>query len=324
MESLIQLTDVTKQFQIVKKSGFWRDLFAPKFTSVTAVDNVTFSIGRGESVAFLGPNGAGKTTTIKMLTGLIHPSSGTISVLGFEPFQRNKEFLRRIGLVMGNRAGLNWDLTPEQSFWLFKNIYRIEDLVFEKRLDSLLELLDIRHVLHTQVRKLSLGERMKFELAGSILHAPDVLFLDEPTIGLDVISKQNIRTFLREIQRTFNTTLLLTSHDMDDVERVCDRVIVINRGRIGHDGSLDGLVSRYQKTRIVEFVFEQQPPDSRSSVFELADEVEIDEQIVECRVDNQNMPKLIAAVTSAQALADIRIHFIPLEEIIADVFVGVK
>lgn len=313
---IISVSNLTKSFKVKIKKSFFADLFRPTYQKKDAVHDISFSINEGESVAFLGPNGAGKTTTIKMLSGLIYPSSGEISVLGFTPFDRKRDFLLQIGLVMGNKAGLNWDLTPSQSFNLLRQIYGIPKEVYEERINQLTTLLNTEKFLNTQVRKLSLGERMKMELIGAILHAPKVLFLDEPTIGLDIISKQKIREFLREIQRSSNITILLTSHDMDDVEKVCDRVIVINEGQKVYDDPITKLTAEYQKFRYVTFVFVQKPDNIQTE----AEIIEESPASITLKVKSEDMPKLVGEFTQKYELDDINIISTPLEEIISDIF----
>jgi len=316
-ELIIQVKELKKTFKKVLKKNFLKDLFKPDYLLVAAVDNISFNINRGEAVAFLGPNGAGKTTTIKMLTGLIYPTSGQIEVLGYKPFDRKRDFLMRIGLVMGNKAGLNWDLTPNQSFQLLKEIYRIPKGSFDKRIKELTQLLDTSKFLDTQVRRLSLGERMKMEIIGAILHNPEVLFLDEPTIGLDIISKQRIREFLKKIQKELNVTMLLTSHDMDDIEKVCDRVIVINKGVKMYDDQLKTLTEEYNKLKYVKFTFSKLPSNNK---FDSSNIIEKGENYLLFKVNREEMSKFVADVTSKYDLVDIEILSIPLEEIIADVF----
>lgn len=315
---IVNVDSLTKEFKVKNKSGFFKDLFWPDFKVVKAVDEISFAINKGESVALLGPNGAGKTTTMKMLSGLVYPTGGKIEVLGFSPFERKREFLMKIGLVMGNKTGLDWDLTPAQSFQLIKKIYRISDGNYQNRIQELTEMLGVDRFINTQVRKLSLGERMKLEVVGAILHNPEVLFLDEPTIGLDIISKQKIRQFLRKIQADLGVTLLLTSHDMDDVEKVCDRVMVINKGVKVYDDTLAHLISKHTKDRYVKFVFQELPDFSRLADFGKV--IETGENFYILKVVNNRLPEVMARVTSKYKLDDIDILSVPLEEIIADIY----
>lgn len=317
MQKVISVKNLNKDFKRVIKHNFWKDLFKPEIQQVKAVKDVSFAINKGESVAFLGPNGAGKTTTIKMLTGLIYPTSGEVEILGFTPFDRKKEYLKRIGLVMGNKAGLNWDLTPAQSFELLKYIYEIPEEEYKKRIKFFTELLETEKFLNTQVRRLSLGERMKMELIGAILHQPDILFLDEPTIGLDIISKQKIRQFLRQIQRETGVTLLLTSHDMDDIEEVCDRVVVINHGQKIYDNPLQTLTSKYSNFKYIKVIFKEMPKDLSSFDYEVVEKNKIS---IMYKVPRSELSSFISKVTTSFELEDIDISSVPLEEIIADLF----
>lgn len=318
--TIISVKNLKKQFKKVQKRGILKDMLRPKYIRTFAVDDISFEINKGEAVAFLGPNGAGKTTTIKMLTGLIYPTEGEVNVLGFKPQARKKEFLRRIGLVMGNKAGLNWDLTPRQSFELLRQIYRIPQKEYLKRITELTTLLDSENFLDTQVRRLSLGERMKMELIGAILHSPEVLFLDEPTIGLDIISKQKIRTFLKEIQKNFGVTLLLTSHDMDDVETVCDRVIVINHGKKIYDDSINNLTSKYKKERFIKFTFKASTSLAKLKNLKSLQITNLDDLSCTICIEKEKMPELIANITKEFEVDDIDILSVPLEEMITDIF----
>jgi len=315
---LIKIENLSKTYKTKVRSGGIRDFFYPKFRDVHAVNGISLNIEKGESVALLGPNGAGKTTTMKMLSGLIYPSSGSVEVLGHFPFDREKEYLRKIGLVMGNKSSLDWDLTPNQSFGLTRQIYRIGESTFKKRVRKLTELLETEKFMDTQVRKLSLGERLKMEIISSILHDPEVLFLDEPTIGLDVISKFKIREFLRKIQKESNVTLMLTSHDMIDVEKVCDRVIVINNGIKVYDNSLKELMSHYTKERYVKFLFKKLP--QKELLKSYGKIVETDESSYTLKLDSKEMPAVIAKVASKYKLLDIDILSVPLDDVIADIF----
>jgi ABC-2 type transport system ATP-binding protein len=316
---VISVTSVSKIFR--KRTGsLWQRLFAPIWQESRAVDKINFTIDAGEAVAFLGPNGAGKTTTTKMLTGLIYPSKGRIKVLGFTPSERKREFLCSIGLVMGNKAGLNWDLTARQSFSLLKQMYHISDQDFKERVKHYSSLLKVDHKLDTQVRRLSLGERMKLELIGAILHAPEVLFLDEPTIGLDIESKQALRTFLKQLHKEQGVTILLTSHDMDDVEAVCERVVVINHGSIVYDGSMHELSNRYRDERFVRIQLAKAVETSEAAKFgEVVDSNSEGTQYL-LGVSRADLPAALSGISSKLQIADITIEATPLEQIIGDLY----
>lgn len=293
-------------------------LFRPDWQYKHAVENVSFDIAKGESVAFLGPNGAGKTTTTKMLTGLIYPSGGELSVLSYTPFDRNYTFLKKIGLVMGNRAGLNWDLSAKQSFELLQKIYDIPPKIFAARVSELTTMLHVDHVLDTQVRRLSLGERMKLELIGAILHNPEILFLDEPTIGLDIASKNSVREFLRYLHKQ-GKTLLLTSHDMDDIAEVCDRVIVINHGVIMYDNSMNSLNKQYTDIRYVRMEFADKTP-SRGVLEKHGKVVSLNDGVVVIGVDKSRTMRMATAISEQFEVQDITIEQVPLEVIINDLY----
>ena len=242
----IELKEVCKTFRVTRKqkgiAGALRGLVRPDRREVHAVRDVSFSIEPGELVGFIGPNGAGKSTTIKMLSGILYPTSGSVSVNGLSPQRDRRAVVQRIGAVFGQRSQLNWDLRLGESFELFKRIYRIADEAFERSLAELVEVLGIGELLGTPVRQLSLGQRMRGELASAMLHEPHILFLDEPTIGMDIEVKAAIRAFIRDINRRRRTTVLLTTHDLDDVEELCERLIIISQGRIIEDGPLAELV----------------------------------------------------------------------------------
>ncbi|MEI7604368.1 MAG: ATP-binding cassette domain-containing protein [bacterium] len=315
--NIIEINNLNKQFKITIRKNWIKSIFKSEYKIKKAVDNVSFTVKKGESVAFLGPNGAGKTTTTKMMTGLIYPTSGEISVLGFKPQDRNKEFLMKIGLVMGNKTGLNWDLTARQTFSIYQKIYKIPIEKYKSRLDKLSKLLNVDEHLDTPVRKLSLGERMKLELIGAILHDPEILFLDEPTIGLDIISKQNIRKFLREIQKDHGITLILTSHDMDDIELVCDRVLVINNGQLVFDNTIDYLKSNYNKDKYVKFYFDSIQDLDLNSYGEIYEQKDAS---ITYKVAPTSLPQLISSFTSKNNVIDIDINSTPLEEMIKEIY----
>lgn len=322
MENIIKIKSLTKVYQVPEKQSFWKSVFFAKNIPLVAVDDINFSIKEGESVALLGPNGAGKTTTLKMLTGLLFPTSGDIKVLGFTPTDRKREYLKQIALVMGNKSGLSWDLSARQSFNLFKTIYQISDKDFEKRLIELTDLLDAQKQLDTPIRKLSLGQRLKMELIGAILHRPKLLFLDEPTIGLDVVSKRRVRNFLRYLHEKEKTTIILTSHEMADIEMVSDRVMVINQGKIVFDDSLVKLLHKYQDKKYLTVTFHK--PVSSVKLKKLGQVISSKELSHTLEIPKVNQGKVMAYLTVNFEVDDIDVKSIPLDEIIEDLFTKTK
>ena len=254
-ELTIKVEGLSKTYQVPEREGGLgaavRSFFKRKYTNVEAVKNVTFNIAQGEIVGFLGPNGAGKTTTLKMLSGLLHPTAGRADVLGYTPWERKNDFLRAMTLVMGQRNRLSWDIPAADSFLLNQAVYRLSNEEYQSTLAELDELLELAPIMRKPVRNLSLGERMKCELAAGLLHRPKVLFLDEPTIGLDLTAQARIRGFLREYKRRTGATILLTSHYMADVTALCERVIIIHHGQLKYDGSLTGLTRRIAPVKLI-------------------------------------------------------------------------
>lgn len=248
-DSIVHVKDLTKQFRVfARKEGVWggiQNLFVRDYRELIAVNRVSFDIARGEIVGYIGANGAGKSTTIKMMTGILVPSGGSVLANGFVPYEQRTEYTRTIGVVFGQRTQLWWDIAVVESFNLLRKIYEIPERDFRNRLGYFSEILNIGAYLHTPVRKLSLGERMRCDLAASLLHNPPLLFLDEPTIGLDVLAKTNILQFLKQINTEFRTTIVLTTHDLADIEELCERIILIDRGEKLFDGTLAGLRSRF-------------------------------------------------------------------------------
>lgn len=259
--SIITLKNLHKTYETYKKPAgllaALKQLFHREKMYTRAVQDMSFAIEPGEFVGFLGPNGAGKTTTLKMLSGILYPTAGEVTLLGHTPWKRERAFQKQFALVMGQKNQLWWDLPAADSFLLFKEMYEIPDDVYRANLNELTTLLGIGHLLEIPVRKLSLGERMKCELTGALLHQPKVLLLDEPTIGLDVVSQTNIRDFLKRYNREKKVTILLTSHYMEDVSALCDRVIVINHGALIYDGALRELMNEYVREKIISVTFTQ-------------------------------------------------------------------
>ncbi len=250
-DPVIRAENLVKIYRRRKSRGFWKDLFAPSWEEVPALQGISFTIHKGEFVGYIGLNGAGKTTTLKILSGVLHPTSGTVQVLGHTPWKRDPAFLHRIGFVMGSRKQLWWDLPPRDSLALLKEIYAIPDSTFRQRRDELAERLRVKDLLDVPLRNLSLGERMKMELIAALIHDPDLVFLDEPTIGLDILAQQSIREFLRAYNQDHQKTFLLTTHILSDVEALCSRVILIHHGRILYDGALMDLLRPFQNLRVL-------------------------------------------------------------------------
>ncbi len=248
-ESVIVAEGLAKTFKVFDRRpgvlGALRDVVDRRYRELTAVAGIDLNIGRGEIIGYIGPNGAGKSTTIKMLTGILTPTRGRITVNGFDPHRQRAEYVRTVGAVFGQRTQLWWDLAVGESFDLLRHLYAVPEDLFRQRLARFDQVLELGEFLRTPVRKLSLGQRMKADIAASLLHAPPVLFLDEPTVGVDVATKARLRAFLLELNRDEQTTILLTTHDMQDIEALCSRVVVIDHGRIMHDGDLDALKARY-------------------------------------------------------------------------------
>lgn len=318
----IAAKNLTKTFSSVKKQpgigGSFKALFSRQRTEVEAVKGVSFEIQPGELVGFLGPNGAGKTTTLKMLTGILYPTSGEASVLGYKPFDRKPDLLRQIALVMGNKNQLWWDLPAWESFIVLRELYGVPHEQFDRRIEFLLEELQLKDKVNTQVRKLSLGERMKCELIAALLHGPKVVFLDEPTIGLDLVSQKRIRDFLKNLNREEGSTMILTSHYMQDVQELCDRVIVIDHGTIIFDGTLESLSSRYSDTRRLRLQFSQNVEAGDLSRFGTV--CETDEDSVTLSIPRDQTPQITAAVLAAFPVADIAIEEVSIDEVIRNLF----
>lgn len=289
---------------------------------VEAVTDISFRIDSGEVVGFLGPNGAGKTTTLKMLSGLLHPTSGSAEVLGFTPWQRDRDYLGRMALVMGNRNQLQWDIPVVDSYRLYRAIFQIAPADFIRRLSELTELLELGELLRKPVRNLSLGERMKCEIAGSLLHYPSVLFLDEPTIGLDVGMQRRIRSFVAEYNQRTGACVMLTSHYMADVEALCRRVVVIHRGRLLFDGELTDLVDAFAAHKLISLELEEGTPVRESALADLSGGT-----VVECtatsatiRVGKAETPAAAGRLLARLPVVDLTIEDPPIEEVIEDVF----
>jgi len=320
--SIIQIDQLTKSYRVYqKKEGLLesvRGLFHRDYKTVEAVRRISLRVEPGEFVAFLGPNGAGKTTTLKLLSGVIYPTSGTASVMGFVPWKRDMEYRRRFALVMGQKNQLWWDLPAQESFRLHQQIYAIDRTSFDANLSELTSLLDVQKLLGRPVRELSLGERMKMELIAALLHSPDVLFLDEPTIGLDVIAQRNIQQFLKHYQEERQITILLTSHYMKDVSALCQRVVVIAQGIIQYDGSLSGIIDSFSGSKVIQL---QLGIEQAASGLERFGEIlKTDMPRVSIRVPRANVSRVLAEILNTYTVDDVAVEDPPLEEVIASLF----
>jgi ABC-2 type transport system ATP-binding protein len=318
---VITTHELTKVFRTYRKEGGFagavRGLFHRHYTETRAASGVSFSVNEGELVGFLGPNGAGKTTVLKMLSGLLQPTSGSASVLGFNPSKRPTELKRQFALLMGQKNALWWDLPARESLELNRAIYRIERKQFESTVDELTELLDVKDKMGVMVRELSLGERMKMELIAALLHRPKVLFLDEPTIGLDVISQKKVREFLREYNARYKVVTLLTSHYMQDIEELCERVILIDHGKIFFDGSLDEVISRFTSTKIIEADFSAPLPADFTPPGTV---LECHPLQIKIEVSRAEVPRACTALLAGGLVSDLSVQEVPIEEVIRRVF----
>ena len=321
---MIEVQQLTRIFRTYRKHpGFWggvKGLFNRTYDEIAAAKDVSFSIAEGEFVGFLGPNGAGKTTTLKMLSGLIFPTSGTARVAGFDPTKRENAYRRIFALVLGQKNQLWWDLPAIESFSLLKAIYGLSDDGYKRTLDELVELLGVAEKLNVMVRELSLGERMKMELIAALIHRPKVLFLDEPTIGLDVVSQRAVRLFLRDYNKKHRVTIILTSHYMADIKELCERVIVIHKGTKIYDGALDRLeAGSDSKKKIVRFVPKDTAfPEGWRSRY--GDTRRDDNGSFTLRISTDDVVAVAQEVLATGPVADITIEDVPLEDVIAELF----
>lgn len=322
--SVISVNKLQKFYKVHQKepglAGSIRSLFKRKYYDVKAVDGVSFEINEGELVGFIGPNGAGKTTTLKVLSGLLYPTAGEVSVLGYTPWDRKPAFQKQFSLVMGQKNQLWWDLPAIESFILNKEIYEVPDAQYKKTLDELVELLDVADVLKVQVRKLSLGQRMKMELIAALIHSPKILFLDEPTIGLDVVMQKKMRDFIRQYNQKFNATIILTSHYMDDVKELCQRVIVIDKGHVLFDGALDEIIKKFANHKLLTVVFSKEVTEKELKKIGTVKEFEYPRAVI-------SVKRAIASTAAAELLQnfpveDINIEEPKIEDIIREVFTG--
>ncbi len=328
MKPIIQIKNLSKHFKVYKKKpGLWgsiQSLWHREYETVKAVNDISFDIYPGEVVGFIGQNGAGKTTTLKMLSGLLYPTSGEVEVLGFNPWDRKPEFQKQFALVMGQKNQLWWDLPAMETFLLNKAIYEIPDDQFEKTLNKLVDLLDVKDILNVQVRKLSLGQRMKCELIAALLHNPKVLFLDEPTIGLDVVMQKILRDFIKDYNQEFGATIILTSHYMGDVKELCERAIIIDHGQKVFDGKLQDIINKYARNKTLSLTFSKavksKDLEKYGQVKELGQDGTL--QTATISVERKKATQVAAKLLQNLPVQDLNIEEPPIEAIIREVFGG--
>ena len=322
----IEATGLTKIFRTYdRRPGFWggvRDLFDRRNKELVAVAGIDLSVPEGEIIGYIGPNGAGKSTTIKMLTGIMRPTRGTIRVNGFDPHRERVRYVRTVGAVFGQRSQLWWDLAVGESFELLRQLYGVPKAIAEQRLKRFDEVLGLADFLRTPVRKLSLGQRMRADLAASLLHDPAVLFLDEPTVGLDVVTKAKLRDFLRALNQERRTTIILTTHDLQDIEALCSRVVVIDHGKVVHDGDLDGLRTRFGGGKKLAITLKRPaselPAAAAITAWQRGDDLHLTADLAE----GADIPQLLAQCLAALPVADIRIDEPEIEDVVKALYGG--
>jgi ABC-2 type transport system ATP-binding protein len=322
-DNIIQVQNLSKTYEVPEREGGFRaavrGFFKRKYKDVKAVQEVSFNIEQGEIVGFLGPNGAGKTTTLKMLSGLLHPTGGTANVLGFTPWELKPDYLRSMTLVMGQRNRLSWDIPAADSFLLAQAIYRLPDDEYKKTYEELDDLLELEPLMKKPVRNLSLGERMKCEIAAGLLHRPKVLFLDEPTIGLDITGQARIREFLREYNRRTGATILLTSHYMADVTALCERIIIIHHGRLKYDGGINELSRRIAPFKLIGVMLAETDSHDLSTYGEpVQNEEDAEKHYIQVKAGD--VTRVTSRMLSELPIADISISDPPIEDVIERAF----
>ena len=326
----IEVKNLRKEFKAYSSrsglAGAFRDLFTRNYKIIPAVNDINFTVKQGEMVGYIGENGAGKSTTIKMLTGILTPTSGEITVNGMNPHKEREKFVQTIGVVFGQRSQLWWDIAVQESFRLLKKVYKVSDEQYNNHMAHVIKTLDIEPLLDKPVRKLSLGQRMRCELAAALIHNPPLLFLDEPTIGLDVLVKLKIRDFLKEINEKYNTTILLTTHDLSDIEALCERVIMLDEGKVIYDGALKKLKETMDDGKEVQFQFLQNVDLTQVTALTAGMPVKWElnekEQLFTAYIEDQDelISQLISKVVSIYKIKDIKINETSTEELIRNIY----
>ena len=323
--SFIEVKNISKDFKVNKRSagipGMIANMFAPKFEIKKAVNDLSFTIEKGEMVGFIGPNGAGKSSTIKMLSGILCPDSGSISVAGYIPYKQRKAYVGNIGVVFGQKSQLQWDLPVIDSFELLRAIYRIPEEKYKRNLERFTEMLDMKGFINQPVRQLSLGQRMRSDIVASLLHSPEIVFFDEPTIGVDIIGKETIRSFIKELNEQDKVTMIFTTHDMQDIEQTCKRIIIIDKGSLMYDGSLQEIRNKYGTTRrlIAEFNEETAVAPIKNVIIE-----DLKDRKASFTFDNNvvDVNKLMHEVLEKYSVRDVTVAEPEIESIIQKIYKG--
>lgn len=325
MNQIISVRKLKKYYQVFDKepgiAGTIKSLFNRKYTEAKAVDGISFEIDEGELIGFIGPNGAGKTTTLKVLSGLLYPTTGEVKVLGFTPWKRENKYLRQFSLVMGQKNQLFWDLPAIDSFNLYKEIYEIADSEYKRTLGELIELLGVSDILKIQVKKLSLGQRMKMELIAALIHSPKLLFLDEPTIGLDVVMQKSLREFIADYNKIKKATIILTSHYMLDVKELAKRVIIIDHGHILFDGLLSEVIKKFSNSKVLNVSFEK---EVKKEDLEKYGKVKVNSGLFSITLKREDSAQVVESILKRFPVEDLTIEEPQIEEIIRQVFADKK
>lgn len=326
-KTIIDVQNISKTFKITKrKTGFngaLANIFHPEHEYKKAVNDISFNIKEGEMVGFIGPNGAGKSTTVKMLSGILYPDSGNINIAGYIPHKQRKEYVANIGVVFGQKSQISWDLSPLDSYEVIKHIYKIPDKKYKENIERFTELLDMRKFINQPVRQLSLGQRMRADIAAALLHSPKIMFFDEPTIGIDVVGKEKIRSFIKTLNKTDNITMIFTTHDMQDIEKTCERLIIIDDGKKLYDGSLDAIKSNYVSSRIIEAEFEQLPEKIDIPYVTVSD---VDKnrmkKVITFDTGKTSINSLMSTLLNNYSIKDISVKEPEIDAIISDIYQG--
>lgn len=326
-QTIIDVRNISKTFKISKRmngfGGMVANIFHPKYEYKKAVDDVSFNIKQGEMVGFIGPNGAGKSTTVKMLSGILYPDSGSIEIAGYIPHKQRKEYVANIGVVFGQKSQISWDLSPFDSYEVIKHIYKIPEKKYKENLDRFTELLDMGKFINQPVRQLSLGQRMRADIAAALLHSPKIVFFDEPTIGIDVVGKEKIRSFIKTLNKTDNITMIFTTHDMQDIEKTCERLIIIDDGKKLYDGSLEHIKRGYVSSRIIEAEFEELPERINIENVTVSDvENNKMKKLLNFNTDKVNINTFMSKLLNDYSIRDISVKEPEIDSIIRDIYEG--